>query len=288
MSRTYLIDCETIPLPEEQLGKLMPPEIATPVMPEDIRNPGEADLSKCPAYGGSEEKQNAWKAKTAQEWKAKAEKRKTEWEERAVDAKQKFIDDAALSATTGSVKLIGLRDYKKKVSHIFIANPTPDEMNKLTDPIETYPSKVEFRAFFTEEKMLTAFTEEINRFTAESDFRLVGFYTHEFDLPFIFRRAWITGARAPYMLRKGRYWNDGITTDIHETWLLGSKQVKTGGMNALAKALGTKQKSGNGEGFHRLWNEDPVAAVLYLMDDLDVLEEAAVKMGVVHRGKETK
>lgn len=286
--RAWLLDCETIPYSEEELNKLMPPEIAAPVMPEDIRNPGEADLSKCPSYGGSAEKQMTWKDKALKEWEDKRERKKTEWEEKAIDAKQKFIDDAALSATTGSVKLIGLRDYEAKVSHIFIANPTPGEMNKLLDPSETYPCKVEFREFSTERAMLDAFKDFINVNVAESDFRLVGFYTHEFDLPFIFRRSWITGAKAPYMLRKGRYWNDGITTDIHETWLLGSKHVKTGGINGLAKALGTKQKSGTGEGFHRLWNEDPVAAVMYLLMDLDVLEEAAVKMGVVHQGKETK
>lgn len=333
MSRFYILDVETVPLPEETLLALMPNHLANPVMTPDIANPAmpeelaqsvveyvaltEAELMDgCPAYkskafpNGDPEKKKKYASErlakavsnheVAQgkrttkraEWFESAENKKMAWEERQIEAKQKFIDDAALSATTGSVKLIGLRDYVKKETFIFVAGATGDQRKTLN--AATYPCKVHFLFFATEREMLEDISIGINRGHVvpenqdnESAFKLITFYGNYFDFPFMFRRAWMTGAQAPYMLRKGRYFNDAISTDLLDLWQLGDRQEKIGGMDGLAKALGTKRKSGHGEGFHRLWDSDPVAAVLYLLDDLDVTEEAAVKMGAVYMPRET-
>ncbi len=331
--RFYLTDIETIPLPEGELIKMMPPHLANPVMPDGIKSPvmpeelvreiGEfitptdAELMDgCPAYktakfpDGDPEKKKAYHDKALQaarnrwdaaivkqkekrsEWLESSEEKRMAWEEKQIENKQKFIDDAALSATTGMVKLIGVRDFVAKKTYIFIAEATAEEMAALN--AATYPSKVLFLPWAEEKAMLGAFAHGINAGNVipanddyESDYKMVTFYGNGFDFPFVFRRAWITGAPAPHALRKGRYWNDSVSVDLLDVWQLGDRQEKVGGMDGLAKVLGTKRKSGTGEGFHRLWTESPVAAVLYLLDDLDVLEEAAERMGIIYTPKAT-
>lgn len=309
-------------MPPAMANPVMPEEVKNPLMPEEFAPFDVEDALKfppdfmegCPAYktkahpDGDPEKKKAFADKAEKswregiqgkkdktdakrvEWTQKAEDKRMAWEENAIENKQRFIDDAALSAVTGSVKLIGLRDYVEKKTYIFMAGVTAEEMELLNEA--TYPCKVVFLTWAEEKEMLSAFTAGINHGNvvpanedSQSDFRLIGFYTHGFDFPFVFRRAWITGAKAPHMLRKGRYFNDAFSTDILEAWQLGDRQVKTGGMDGVAKVLKTKRKSAGGEGFHRLWTESPVAAVLYLIDDLDVAEEIAERMGVVYAPK---
>lgn len=331
--RSYLLDIETIPLPENELLALMPPGLANPVMPEHIKNPArpedlvsfdmEAALKNppdhaggCPAYKskahpeGDPEKIAAYKTNKEATWKQSLQKQKdradekiaawetdaeakqAKWEENAIDGRQKFIDDAALSATTGKTKLIGIRDYSTAITYIFVAEATPEEMAKLN--AAKYPCQIRFITYAGEMGMLSAFANGVNAGNVvpsnednESDFKLVGFYTHLFDLPFLIRRSWITGAMAPISLRKGRYFRDELSCDLYELWQLGDRQLKTGGLDEIAKALGTKRKTGSGERFHYLWASDPVAAVLYLIDDLDVLEEAAERMGAVYTPRNT-
>jgi hypothetical protein len=330
MLRFYIIDIETMPLPEDELIQLMPPTMANPVMPEEIKNPvipeeiansvvelvtlsEEELMSGCPAYKtkafpeGDPKKRDEYRKKqldsmkatheAAQgkrtqkrsEWFERAEERKMAWEEKAIENKQRFIDDAALSATTGSVKLIGIRDVVEKATYVFIAGATTEELAALNGANVKYPCKVLFLSWAEEKEMLSAFAYGVNNGNVipanedgDSDFRLISFYGNYFDYPFIFRRSWITGAASPWMLRKGRYFNDAISTDLLDVWQLGDRQEKVGGMDGLAKTLGTKRKTGRGEGFHRLWNESPVAALLYLLDDLDIAEEIAEKMGVIN------
>jgi len=282
--RHFLWDIETVPRPEAELLALMPPPA---VMPEDIKNPPEADLSKCPVYGCDEAKQDAWKQKKLADHAVATEAARSTWEERQIEAKQKFIDDAALSAVTGSVKLIGIRDYEAKVTHILVAGASKEQLDKIGRA--TYPSIVSFHWMASERDALHCFAANVNsgavtprNLDHQSAFKLIGFYTHGFDLPFIFRRCWIMGAAVPWSLRKGRYFNDSVSLDLQELWKLGDNQVKTGGMDELAKVLGTKRKAGSGERFYALWESDPVGAILYLLGDLDATEEMAVKMGCVY------
>jgi len=288
--RYYCIDIESCPLPEAQLLALMPPEIATPFIPEAIKNPPPVDLSKCPVYGGDAQKQKAWKDEKEAKWIHETNNAIALWEEKAIEAKQKFIDDAALSPVTGTVKLIGIKDVEKQTAYIFVCDPTEEEMVKLNNA--TYPTKVRLFSFTEEKEMLSVFSTEINSGAVipgsndqESDFKLITFFGNGFDFPFIFKRCWFLGAPAPWSLRKGRYWNDAISCDLHDIFTFGDRSQKTGGLDNVARMLGTKRKSGSGEQFFRLWQSDPVAAVLYLLDDLQCTEEAATKMGVIRKAK---
>lgn len=287
MSRFYIFDVETIPLPEKDLIALMPASMTNPVIPEEIKNPQPADLSKCPVYGGDVDKQDAWKQKKIADHAVATEATRSNWEERQIEAKQKFIDDAALSPVTGSVKLIGIKDYLHGIAHISIVGASVEQRKKID--AGKYPCRVHFSWFANEAAMLEVFSNDVNcgvvvpgNADNESDFRLVSFFGNGFDFPFIFKRCWITGAKAPISLRKGRYWNDAISCDLHELFTFGDRSQKTGGLDQVAKILGTKRKTGTGEAFYRLWEADPIAAVLYLIDDLSCTEEVARKMGAIY------
>lgn len=287
MSRFYCLDIETIPLPEDQLLKLMPPSMVNPIIPEEIRNPQPPDLSKCPVYGGDVDKQDAWKQKKIADHAVATENARSTWEERQIEAKQKFIDDAALSPVTGTVKLIGIKDVNNGVAHILICEATEKEQKALGNA--EYPCKIQITYFLTEKSMLSFLSDSIGtgavvigESDVHSDFRLVSFFGNGFDFPFIFKRCWITGAKAPGILRKGRYWNDAISCDLHELFTFGDRSQKTGGLDNVAKILGTKRKTGTGEAFYRIWDSDPIAAVLYLIDDLQVTYEAGLKMGAIY------
>jgi hypothetical protein len=288
--RAYILDVETVPLAESELIKLMPPEVSNPVMPESLRNPPPVDLSKCPVYGGSEEKQNAWKASQTAKHARAAEEARDEWEEKAIGAKQRFIEDAALSPLSATVKLIGIKDHESGIAYVAVAGATAEEKRRCDEG--AYPCKVELRFWEDEKSMLWAFSSQVNAgFVVDgnqdgsSGFKLVTFFGNGFDFPFLFKRCWMLGTLAPWMLRKGRYWNSDISADLHELWTFGDRSQKTGGLDNFAKILGTKRKTGTGEQFYKLWQSDCVAAVSYLCDDLTVTEEAATKMGVIYAPK---
>lgn len=288
--RAYVLDIESFPYPEAELIALMPPEVANPIMPESLRNPPPVDLTKCPVYGGSEEKQSAWKAAQTAKHAKDTEEAKSAWEEKAIGAKQRFIEDAALSPLTATVKMIGIKDHEPGIAYVAVAGATADQKRRLNEG--AYPCKIVFKFWEDEKSMLADFASNVNSGQVvegntdySSGFKLVTFFGQGFDFPFIFKRCWILGALVPWMLRKGRYWNSDISADLHELWTFGDRSQKTGGLDQIARILGTKRKTGTGEQFYKLWNSDCVAAVCYLCDDLSVTEEAAVRMGVLYAPK---
>lgn len=294
--RNYLCDIETVPLGEYELVALMPDHIRNPSMPESIRNAPPVDLSKCPEYKGKKDQpelQAAWRLDKETKWLLDTEQAKTAWEEKAIEAKQKFIEDAALSPLTATVKMIGIKDHESGIVYVMVVGASEEEKKNLDDG--RYPCHIEFTHFTDEKTMLASFSSHVNNGTVirqnqdgASRFKLVTFFGNGFDFPFIFKRCWMLGALVPWMLRKGRYWNDAISADLHEMWTFGDRSQKTGGLDNVAKILGTKRKTGTGEQFYKLWLSDCVEAVRYLCDDLSVTEEVAVKMGVLYLPKPAK
>lgn len=159
-----------------------------------------------------------------------------------------YLDEAALSAITGRLLVIGV-----VVDGKFLALEDEDESN-----------------------LLGTFWDLATN--ARGTARMVGFNTHLFDLPFMVRRSWKHGVKIPEGIRPGRYWTDD-QIDLRNVWQLGDKQAE-GSLDAIAKHFGVGAKNGNGKDFATLWKADKATALKYLENDLQLLVSVAKRMGV--------
>ena len=112
--------------------------------------------------------------------------------------------------------------------------------------------------------------------------QLVGFNVGQFDLPFLFRRSWKHRVPVPFGYRRGRYWSDQVV-DLREDWQLGDRQAR-GSLGSIAHHLAVGEKTGDGKGFAKLWQEDRAAALAYLRNDVELTVKVAEAMGVVGQG----
>lgn len=274
--RHIFFDIETVPLPEAELLALMPPEIANPVMPQELEEVGQVDLSKCPAYGGDATKQNEWREKTVREAKAKYSKAQEDWRIKSMDAKAKFLVDAALYAERGQVKIMSFREGGTTVC--IVIDATKEERAKI-EAEKSWPSKVNI-PFMSEEEALVYFDMRCREIGKSFKAKLIGYFIASFDLPFLLRRQMIRGVKVSRSLvRSSRYFDEEMYVDICDCWRLGDKQASTGGLSGLAKILGVKEKEGTGEGFYRLWRDDVIAAIKYNLNEMLVIEEVAKRVG---------
>jgi hypothetical protein len=142
------------------------------------------------------------------------------------------------------------------------------------DPNTTISWHGSYAAFLSEISM------RIMAAVPSRDQSLLGYYIHDFDLPFLFQSCWMHGvAVSPRRYRRGRYWNDNII-DIRQTWAMGERYAATGGLEGLCKLLKTPhQKTGDGKNFGALYEQDPKSAIDYLIGDLLAIEDAARAMG---------
>ena len=163
---------------------------------------------------------------------------------------QDYLDEAALSATTGRVLCVGIVHDGS-----FSVIQNDNEARLLAD----------FWAFATDDEGLAR--------------RMVGFNTHGFDLPFLIRRSWKLDVQIPSGIRRGRYFNDN-QIDLRVEWQLGDKQAH-GSLDVVSRHLGIGQKTGDGAEFAALWRTDRAKALAYLENDVRLVEKAARKMGVV-------
>jgi hypothetical protein len=244
-------DIETGPLDDETLAKLCPPFEPPP-------HPGEFDPTavKCGNLGADkakakiEEKRKEHEA-AVRDYAANCERLK-------VEHFAKFKANAALDATTGHVVAIGIRGC----SESFIIDCDDD----------------------AEEAGLRWFWNDVDDFFRQNC-PMVGFNTSGFDLPFVVRRSWILGVPIPHGVRQGRFWNP-LFIDLMQAWTFGYREFVS--LNTLAAAFGLAGKVDEVDGvavsgaeFHRLWKENRKVAEAYLMRDLELPAELAVRMGVV-------
>ena len=167
--------------------------------------------------------------------------------------KQKWMDDAALSAITGQLLCVGISESGNKgVIH------------------------------GTEEDILREFWYHCSSLKEESAGAciFVGYNSHSFDLPWLIRKSWLLGIQVPMWVRRGRYFHESFQ-DLKEIWQCGDRNESTGGLNGLAKAFGCGEKLGSGKHFGRLWGEDREAALAYALQDIALTEAIAMKMGVI-------
>ena len=115
---------------------------------------------------------------------------------------------------------------------------------------------------------------------AQSCEKLVGFNSHSFDLPFIYRRAlrW-TKVPIPYdsiFPRRRRL--STIHTDIMEEWCMFDTQNRVS-LNNLAKFFELEGKTGSGKDFAELYHVNRESAVAYLKHDVELTRKIANRMG---------
>jgi hypothetical protein len=112
--------------------------------------------------------------------------------------------------------------------------------------------------------------------------QMIGFNTHQFDLPFLIRRSFKYRVEVPFGVRRGRYWGEEMV-DLREEWQLGDRQAR-GSLDSIAKYLGVGQKLGQGEDFALLWQKDREKAISYLRNDLEVTARIAEALRVIQIG----
>lgn len=193
--------------------------------------------------------------------------------------RETFIRDAALNPVTSTCKMVGF--YRDDTFTVFMNEPDMGLVSNLRAYAESL-GPVKLKPFKTEEIMLSEVDASLVQVVFEYGENLTSFYGNNWDLPYLFRRCWLSGiASNARQFRKGRYFRDNIV-DLYDEWGMGERFPATGGLKGLAKMLKCpSQKEGNGEMFGDLYAKDPCAALDYLINDLRVTDECAERMGVV-------
>ena len=188
------------------------------------------------------------------EFSAPANYTKPEAIKKAIDEKRAdWIDKAALSAISGTILCVGIsEDFNAGIID-------GDEVSILK----------EFWSHCSEMKEQNA-----------GAVSFVGYNSHSYDLPMLCRRSWILGVQVPSWIRNGRYFHSSFQ-DLREIWQLGDRQESTGGLSGLSRAFGLGDKLGSGKHFGKLWAEDREAAIAYVMKDIQITEQLALRMGVI-------
>jgi hypothetical protein len=312
MKPVIVLDIETIPRPLAELERIMPAEMLNPVMPQELAHPEEPDwLSKCPQYSfdalkskldalapdspkradalarvtEAGDKRNAWIMEAQEKWERTAVIAQDKWKADTAAAKAKFINNAALDAARGQVKLIGVRvfGYSTQLAPVVFAWE-PDQRINATLGLQAgreghgyngflYEKQAIAAAFaYIEEKVRPALTKA-KRPGRRARARVLTFYGNTFDLPFLARRGSILGLPSWFGFlrrwRRGRYLDGEVFIDVHEEWKAADRDTHTGGLEALAKLLGYDgPPKGDAATFFQWYQENPEEGVAYLLNDL--------------------
>ncbi len=165
------------------------------------------------------------------------------------EKREKWIEKAALDATTGQIAIIGML--------------TPDGAVMLRADV------------MSEADMLNQFwmTQASDKFNL-----IVGHNLRNFDMPFIIRRSFMHGIATPLgVIHKNRLTEKFV--DTMELWGAGERNAMIS-LDTLARALGVGQKTGDGGDFGALWEVDKERAVEYCAHDLELTRKCAERMGL--------
>lgn len=248
-----VFDIETAPLDDATLMRLCPEFVPPPP-------PGEFDPAsvKCGNLGPAKAQEKIAAARAAH--MEAVESYEANISKAAADHFAKFKDKAALDATTGRVVAIGL--YHVNGSRIIDCDGSASD----------------------EEAGLRAFWSDVEDVMATNT-PMIGFNTHNFDLPFLVRRSWILGVPVPMGVRQGRYWNP-LFIDLMKWWAFDGRDLIS--LDTLAAAFGLpgkiKEVDGvpvDGASFYLAWRGNRPVAEAYLRQDLKIPALLAQRMGVV-------
>ncbi len=255
-----IFDIETGGLPLDHLQAICPPFVAPP-------HPGIFDESAV-KYGNTKapDKRAAILATALQRHTAAVESYEIDVETARRDHFANFVQRAALDPTTGTVLAIGYLSVKPEGGQAV-----------LTDLVGGNGEGDDERH---EIHLLEDFWEQY-RVKGSKGRHFVGCNSHGFDLPFLIRRSWMLGVAVPPTVRRGRYF-DSVFIDIREQWLCGQPWGNCqSSLDHIAKALDVGEKNGSGEQFAELLAIDRDAAREYLVNDLQLTADCAVRMGIV-------
>jgi len=182
---------------------------------------------------------------------------------KVAEAREQFIEKAALSATTGRVLAIGYFDPAKEAVRVNGIGELETADKDEAEVIEDFWNTAED--------------------CRDRSVPLVGLNIHEFDLPFLVRRSWILDLMIPdWVMSQDRYW-DPIFVDLRKKWLCGVRATDVrSNFGELGAAFGTGGKTDGvtGADFSRLWWSDRTKAIEYLVNDVKQPATWAYRMGV--------
>ena len=169
------------------------------------------------------------------------EEPKTKNAKTADEKKTEWLDKTALTPLTGEILAIG---FYEKDFNIFRLSGEEGEKN-----------------------LIKQFWIEYEK-GKKNDYFFAGHNIKKFDLPYIIRRGWKYGIKAPIDLIRDRY-NLPFFVDTMDIWGQGIYQEFIS-LDNLAKYLGVGQKNGHGADFAKLFKNEETKeqAIEYLKNDL--------------------
>lgn len=186
-----------------------------------------------------------------------------------------FYDQAALAARTGQVLAIGYRQFRtsapwlewQTAQTVLLYNALEGGPSNL--PSEFIDRKIQLRGAMNEKEMLEVWWNVV---CSGNTPLLVGFNSHDFDLPFLLQRSLANSVPAP-PIRRGHRWSD-YCIDLKEVWACGSRgPCSKGRLDDLARFVNAKRKTGDGALFHEHFRGDEKTrqeAMAYLANDIDM------------------
>ncbi len=117
----------------------------------------------------------------------------------------------------------------------------------------------------------------------ESNVPMVGWNTHNFDLPFLIKRSWIVGSEVPgSAMQSGRRYFSDTFIDLMKVWCVGQFGANQfAKLDFVCRALDLGEKTPlNGADFHGVWENSRQEAIEYLEQDVTLLLEVAERMKI--------
>ena len=263
-----VFDIETGPLPWGILKDRIPPFDEEKAVP----HPGDFDpmavaIGNLKDQAKIDAKIDEARGKHALELKQLAHRRAAARNEHVA----RYTEKAALSATTGCIKAIG----------VWVDSSTPC-VAAVSEPFG--PSDLDFHLYeFSDEAEMVRWFWNIYR--GEGRHTMVGHNIHGFDLPFLVCRSWILGVDVPDGVQQqgGRYWSNQFV-DTMARWNCGSRNYIK--LDEIDRALGGPGKPDDctGADFARLFDnggEDRIKALQYLRNDLEMTRRVAEAMQIL-------
>jgi DNA polymerase elongation subunit (family B) len=179
------------------------------------------------------------------------------------DKQDAFFEKAALSPIHGQIFSIAYREFH--------TDGTKD------DSIRT-------RMDMAESELIQSVFNRV-AYCIQTNGKLIGWCSGNFDIPFILRRALILDVPIPAAMQlngRGKYYGPPCHVDMQDVWAAGEYQAK-GSLDHIGLAMGFDLKPMGGEFFAPSWRngETRDMADAYWRLEMDILEAIAKRSGIL-------